>query len=152
MTRLYKFIKTSFWNITKSQLYLRNFICLDQLHQKSGPFRCYLCMCKKSWSSPPAAQINTALALLFTENRGCTKSSQKRPSPLYFVHQMCTLHANFPLKCQSAFAKARYWLLGLKSIFCLMLGCQALPIHSQQELLVVVFPSVCIWLDWMPYK
>lgn len=53
------------------------------------------------------------------------------------VHYMQTF-----LKCQCAFAKARYWLLGLKSIFCLMLGCQASPLHSQQELWVVVFPSV----------
>lgn len=63
-------------------------------------------MCKMSRRSPPAAEINTSLALLFIENHGCTKSNKS--SPLHFVHQMCTLHANFPLKCQSAFAKARY--------------------------------------------
>lgn len=55
--RLYKLTRTSFWNIIRSYLYFRNFICLDQLHQKSGPLRYHLCTCKMSWSSSPAAQI-----------------------------------------------------------------------------------------------
>lgn len=145
-------MRTSFWNISRLYLYLSNFICLDELHQQSGPPGWYMCTWKTSWSSSLTAQINTSLVLLPIENNRCTKSSPNKPSPLYFSHQTCTLHANFPLKCQSAFAKAKYWLLGFKSIFCLMPGCQASAVHSQGELWVVVFSSVCIWLNWTPYK
>lgn len=112
----------------------------------------YIRLCRISWGSSLAAQINTSFVLLFRRNNRYTKSSANKPSPLRVSPQMCMLHANFPLKCQSAFAKAKYWLWGWKSILRLMRGCQALAVHSQWELWVVVISSVWIWLNWMPYK